>query len=160
MKKIIKWNFTNFTNFISISNKSSKAQANETLNRLSEYYNQMSSGLAKAGILLDKAQANQIFNHLSKLHMQVSSGKAKVPQNIWLPIFRNWFHLLWKIRHHFRLSRALRVHSFNTYGKCSENLTFHTPIYAHVRVHIGGVRNVNFSQHFVYVLNEWSQTSL
>ena len=74
---------------MSISNKSSKAHANETLSRLSKYHVQMLSGSAKAGILLDKAQANQIFNHLSKLHMQISSGKAGVPQNVWLPIFRN-----------------------------------------------------------------------
>ena len=43
--------------------------------------------------------------------------------------------------------------SFSTYANFHEKLTFLTPLYAHVRVHIG-VRNVSFSENFANVLNE------
>ena len=45
-----------------------------------------------------------------------------------------------------------RDHPFSTYAEVSEKLLFHTPWYAHVRVHMcarQSVWNVNFSENFV-----------
>ena len=42
--------------------------------------------------------------------------------------------------------------------KIFQKLTFPTPWYAHVRVHIWGVRNVNFSENFAQVHNGWPFT--
>ena len=58
----------------------------------------------------------------------------------------------------YELSDLRRDHSFSTYGKCSEKLTFLTPWYADVRTcAYQEVRNVSFSEDFAYVLNEWSR---
>ena len=49
-----------------------------------------------------------------------------------------------KRNHYSNLNvKDIRDHSFNTYAKCSEKLTSCT-----------GVRNVNFSKDFAYVLNQ------
>ena len=48
----------------------------------------------------------------------------------------------------------LRGYSFSTYSKFSKKLTFLTLFYAYVLVRKMGVRNVNFSENFAYVLNE------
>ena len=48
-----------------------------------------------------------------------------------------------------------RGHSLSPYAKFSEKLIFLTNWYAHVRVHIRGVRNIHFSGNIAYVLNEW-----
>ena len=57
-------------------------------------------------------------------------------------------------------TEGIRNHSFSSYAKFLEKLTFLTPWYgvAYVRVCIRGVRNVNFSEHFAYVPNEWFLT--
>ena len=44
---------------------------------------------------------------------------------------------------------STRCHSFSTFLKFSEKLTFLTPRYTHVRV----FRNVSFPKNFAYVLN-------
>ena len=41
------------------------------------------------------------------------------------------------------------------YAIFSEKQSFLTPWCAHTRVHIRGVRNVDLSENFVYVLNQW-----
>ena len=47
-------------------------------------------------------------------------------------------------------------HSYSTYASFSVKLTFLTPWYAHVRTcAYQGVRNVIFSETFVYLLNNW-----
>ena len=51
---------------------------------------------------------------------------------------------------------VVRDHSFSTFSKFSERLTFLTPWYIYVCVR--GVRNVSFSENFENVLNEWSLT--
>ena len=54
----------------------------------------------------------------------------------------------------------VRGHSFSTYAKVSDKLTFLTP-HPHplIRIrrssHHQGVKNVDFLENFVYVLNEW-----
>ena len=48
-----------------------------------------------------------------------------------------------------------RDYSFSTYAKFSEKRIFLTPWYVHTFVY-QGVRNVSFSENFLYVLNEWS----
>ena len=50
--------------------------------------------------------------------------------------------------------KAIRGHSFSTYVKFSEKLTFLPPdVYMHVCV--TGVRNAGFSENVAYVLTEW-----
>ena len=46
-----------------------------------------------------------------------------------------------------------RDHSFTTYAKFSEKLTFLTPIRTRTCAY-QGVRNVGFSENFTYVLND------
>ena len=58
------------------------------------------------------------------------------------------------------LDRVLnRNHSFSTYEKFSEKLTFLTLWYLNVCVRIRGVRNVSFPENFAYVLNVWFYAS-
>ena len=52
-----------------------------------------------------------------------------------------------------------RNHSFSTYEKFSEKLTFLTLWYLNVWVCIRGVRNVSFPENFAYVLNVWFYAS-
>ena len=47
-----------------------------------------------------------------------------------------------------------RDHSFSTYEKFSGKLTF-LPLWYAPMCAYQGVRNVNFSENFAYVLNEW-----
>ena len=55
--------------------------------------------------------------------------------------------------------KCLRDHPFSKYGKCSGKLKFLTPWYALARTcACQGVKNVSFSENFVYVLNRWSLT--
>ena len=49
----------------------------------------------------------------------------------------------------------LRGHPLSTYVKFSEQLTFLTPLIRTRTCAYQGVRNVNFSENFAYVLNEW-----
>ena len=58
------------------------------------------------------------------------------------------------LTHSMPLARILGNHSFSTYARFSEKLTFLTSWYAHERVR--NVRNVSFPEKLVYVLNEWS----
>ena len=51
---------------------------------------------------------------------------------------------------------SVRGHSFSTYAKFSEKLTF-TSWYAHVSVRIRGLEILVFLENVVYVLNEWPQ---
>ena len=53
-----------------------------------------------------------------------------------------------------------RNHSFSTYEKFSEKLTFLTLWYLNVWVRIRGVRNVSFPENFAYVLNVWFYASV
>ena len=53
-----------------------------------------------------------------------------------------------------------RNHSFSTYEKFSEKLTFLTLWYLNVWVCIRGVRNVSFPENFAYVLNVWFYASV
>ena len=50
----------------------------------------------------------------------------------------------------------LRDHPFSTYAKFSEKLTFLTPLIRTRMCAYQGVRNVSFSENFVYVLNGWT----
>ena len=43
---------------------------------------------------------------------------------------------------------------FSTYAKFSEKVTFLTPD-VHTYMYVSGVKNVNFSENFSYLLNEW-----
>ena len=47
-------------------------------------------------------------------------------------------------------------HSFSTYAKFPEELTFLTPMIRKRMFEYQGVRNVKFAENFAYVLNEWS----
>ena len=58
----------------------------------------------------------------------------------------------------FRLSLLLKNHSFSTYIKFLEKLTFLTSWYTYVRVRIMGVRNNSLLGNFAYILNEWPLT--
>ena len=69
---------------------------------------------------------------------------------------KNWghFEMSWKI------TCWHRGHSFSTYTKFSKKSTFFTPWWCELlRMRIRGwgwgVRNVNLSETFAYVLNEW-----
>ena len=46
-------------------------------------------------------------------------------------------------------------HSFETYAKFSEKLTFLTPLIRKSTCAYHGVKNARFSEKFVHVLNEW-----
>ena len=52
--------------------------------------------------------------------------------------------------------KSIWGHSFSTYAKFSEKLTFLAPWYTHVTCAYQGVRNNNFSENFACVRNEWS----
>ena len=54
----------------------------------------------------------------------------------------------------------IREHSSSAYSKFSEKLTFLTPWYAHVSVHIRGEGRLVFGGNFAYVLDKWSLTNL
>ena len=51
------------------------------------------------------------------------------------------------------LENSVRDHSFSTFAKLSEKLTFLFPSYAHVWAY-QGLRNVSFSENLANVLNE------
>ena len=83
-------------------------------------------------------------------------------------------NVIWKafcdkvLQNMFQSIRLLKIiknntwdHSFSTYAKFCEKLTFLTSGYAHVCVRIRGeayqgIRNVTFTENFVDVLDEWS----
>ena len=50
--------------------------------------------------------------------------------------------------------RGVGDHSFSTYAKFSEKLTFLSPD-SHTYVCGSGGKNVSFSENFAYVLNKW-----
>ena len=84
-------------------------------------------------------------------------------------IFKNFIYEIIECLQYFKLllflelltvvtmsSLTIRNHSFSTYAKFSEKLTFLTPWYPMLRTcACQGVRNVSFSENFAYVLNEW-----
>ena len=78
---------------------------------------------------------NILFRNRDKKKTQAlwkETAKMKLEKFIWKVIFVIRF----------------RGHRLSTYAKFSEKLTFLTPWYAEVK-------NVNFSENFAYVLNEW-----
>ena len=64
--------------------------------------------------------------------------------NVDIKVIDSWFFIR---KAYVALSKK---DSFSTCRTFSKKLTFLTPWYAHVR-------NVSFSENFVYVINEWSQ---
>ena len=58
------------------------------------------------------------------------------------------------------LYKDVSDHSFSTYTKCCEKLTFLTPPICTRTCAYMGVWNVRFSEHFPYVLNEWTLRAL
>ena len=70
--------------------------------------------------------------------------------------FQGW-PALGKLENSIIVLRLKKGCPFSTYAKCSKKLTFITSWYAYVR---NGVRNVSFSENFVYVLNGYSEMQL
>ena len=66
--------------------------------------------------------------------------------------FRIWVHFLICLYFHIRI---LRAHPLSTYAKFSEELTFLTPWYAHVRLPIRGLEMLVFRKILrTYVMND------